>query len=65
MHLTKSAWRCQDTKVIASGTTSAYLGLDVSRRKLLEGRLSAVLEKAGETFHSTTFATLVTARVSS
>jgi ubiquinone/menaquinone biosynthesis C-methylase UbiE len=46
-------------------TTSAYLGLDVTRRQLLERRLSAVLANAGETFRSTTFATLVTARVSS
>jgi ubiquinone/menaquinone biosynthesis C-methylase UbiE len=46
-------------------TTSAYLGLDVSRQELLERRLSAVLESAGESFRSTTFATLVTARVPS
>jgi ubiquinone/menaquinone biosynthesis C-methylase UbiE len=43
-------------------TTSAYLSLDAARRKLFERRLSEVLERAGGTFRSTVFATLVTAR---
>jgi ubiquinone/menaquinone biosynthesis C-methylase UbiE len=43
-------------------TTSAYLSLDSTRRKLLERRLSAVLEEAGEPYRWTTHAVLVTAR---
>jgi hypothetical protein len=44
-------------------TTSSYLRLDASRQKLLEHRLAAVVEDAGGTYRSTTFDTLVTARV--
>lgn len=46
-------------------TTSSYLRLDPVRRKQLENRLAAVVEEAGGTYRSTTFATLVTARVPS
>jgi SAM-dependent methyltransferase len=44
-------------------TTSSYLRLDPRRQKLLEHRLAAVVEDAGGTYRSTTFDTLVTARV--
>jgi SAM-dependent methyltransferase len=44
-------------------TTSSYLQLDRGRQKLLEKRLAAVVEDAGGSYRSTTFATLVTARV--
>jgi hypothetical protein len=44
-------------------TTSSYLRLDPNRQKLLEHRLAAVVEAAGGTYRSTTFDTLVTARV--
>jgi ubiquinone/menaquinone biosynthesis C-methylase UbiE len=44
-------------------TTSSYLRLDPSRQKLLEQRLAAVVEDAGGTYRSTTFDTLVTARI--
>lgn len=43
-------------------TTSAYLRLDTGRRRLLERRLATAIDKAGGSFRSTTFATLVTAR---
>ena len=42
-------------------TTSAYLSLDPARRELLERRLSAVLEDAGEPYRWTSHAVLVTA----
>lgn len=44
-------------------TTSTYLRLDAARRRRLEGRLTAAVESKGGTYRSTTFATLVTARV--
>jgi ubiquinone/menaquinone biosynthesis C-methylase UbiE len=44
-------------------TTSSYLRLDPSLQKLLEQRLASVVEDAGGTYRSTTFDTLVTARV--
>jgi SAM-dependent methyltransferase len=44
-------------------TTSAYLRLDQARRDPLEQRLTTLVEKAGGTYRSTMFATLVTARV--
>jgi SAM-dependent methyltransferase len=44
-------------------TTSSYLRLDSTRQKLLEHRLAAVVEDAGGTYRSTTFDTLVTARL--
>ena len=43
-------------------TTSSYLRLDDQRRRLLERRLSAMIERAGGTVRSTNYATLVTAR---
>jgi ubiquinone/menaquinone biosynthesis C-methylase UbiE len=42
-------------------TTSAYLGLDATRRELLERRLSAVLEDAGGSYRWKTSAVLATA----
>jgi ubiquinone/menaquinone biosynthesis C-methylase UbiE len=44
-------------------TTSAYLRLDDQSRRKLETRLSAVLDSAGGVLRYTTFAVLVTARV--
>jgi ubiquinone/menaquinone biosynthesis C-methylase UbiE len=44
-------------------TQSAYLLLTGDRRKLLERRLAAILERGGGLHRSTSFATLVTARV--
>ena len=43
-------------------TTSTYLGLDAARRARLEQRIAAVVDGAGGTSSSTSFATLVTAR---
>ena len=44
-------------------TQSAYLGLDPDRRQVLEERLRTIIERGGDTLRSTSFATLVTARV--
>jgi ubiquinone/menaquinone biosynthesis C-methylase UbiE len=43
-------------------TTSAYLRLDAETKAALDRRLAAVVEAAGATYRTTTFATLVTAR---
>jgi ubiquinone/menaquinone biosynthesis C-methylase UbiE len=45
-------------------TASAYLLLDSDRQERLEKRLAAVIEDRGGSWRSTTFATLVTARLS-
>jgi SAM-dependent methyltransferase len=44
-------------------TTTAYMRLDAERQGILERRLADVVEARGGTYHSTHFATLVTARV--
>ena len=44
-------------------TASMYLLLDADRQERLEKRLAAVIEKKGGRWRSTTFATLVTARL--
>jgi ubiquinone/menaquinone biosynthesis C-methylase UbiE len=43
-------------------TTSAYLRLDAARKGALDRRLAAVVEAAGDTYRTTSIATLVTAR---
>jgi hypothetical protein len=43
-------------------TTSSYLRLDEERRRVLERRLTAAIDRAGGTVRSTNYATLVTAR---
>jgi SAM-dependent methyltransferase len=44
-------------------TTSSYLRLEPARQDVLEHRLAAVVDDAGGTYRSTTYDTLVTARV--